>query len=156
MQITGLHIHIGSQIISSAPFISAMKRVIEFLDKLKKDSIPMEYLDIGGGLGIIYKDEKPQTAQDFAFAILPYLNKTDLKIVMEPGRFIVGNAGIFVTKVLFIKDNGFKKFVIVDGGMNPKTVKDAAKAGADFVVSGSFITKAENPKERIRERVGLS
>ena len=69
-------------------------------------------------MGIIYKDEKPQTAQEFADAILPYLKKTGLKIVMEPGRFIVGNAGIFVTKVLYIKDNGFKKFLIVDGAMN--------------------------------------
>jgi diaminopimelate decarboxylase len=114
----GLHIHIGSQIVTSGPFIKAMKKVIEFLDVLRKDGIRLEYLDIGGGLGIIYKDEKPQTAQDFADAILPYLEKTGLKIVMEPGRFIAGNAGIFVTKVLYLKDNGFKNFLIVDGGMN--------------------------------------
>jgi diaminopimelate decarboxylase len=69
-------------------------------------------------MGIIYKDENPQTAQNYADAILPYLDQTGLKIVMEPGRFIVGNAGIFVTKVLYLKDNGFKKFLIVDGGMN--------------------------------------
>lgn len=118
VKINGLHIHIGSQIITSGPFITAIKRVIEFLSVLKKDKIAIEYLDIGGGLGIIYKDEKPQTAQDFADAILPYLSKMDLKIIMEPGRFIVGNAGIFVTKVLYLKDNGLKKFVIVDGGMN--------------------------------------
>ncbi len=114
----GLHCHIGSQIISKEPFIHAIKRVIEFIDVLKKDGIELEYLDIGGGLGIIYKDEKPQTAQDFADAILPYLEKTGLKIVMEPGRFIVGNAGILVTKVLYLKDNGVKKFLIVDAGMN--------------------------------------
>ncbi|MBI4243186.1 MAG: diaminopimelate decarboxylase, partial [Planctomycetes bacterium] len=84
----------------------------------KKDKINLEYLDIGGGLGIIYKDEKPQTAQDYANAVLPYLEKIGLKIVMEPGRFIVGNAGILVTKVLYLKDNGFKKFLIVDAGMN--------------------------------------
>ncbi len=116
--INGLHIHIGSQITESQPFIRAMKKVIEFLQALRKDNIRLEYLDMGGGMGIIYKDEKPQTAQEFANRILPYLEQTQLKIVMEPGRFIVGNAGIFVTKVLYIKDNGFKKFVIVDGGMN--------------------------------------
>ena len=118
IRFSGLHVHIGSQIIASAPFINALKRVIEFVDVLRKDGIDLEYLDIGGGLGIIYKDEKPQTAQDFANAILPKLKRTGLKIVMEPGRFIAGNAGIFVTKALYLKDNGVKKFLIVDGGMN--------------------------------------
>ena len=118
VKITGLHFHIGSQIVTSGPFIAAIRKVVEFIDILRKDTIEIEYLDIGGGLGIIYRDEKPQTAQDFADAILSYLTKLDLKIIMEPGRFIVGNAGIFVTKVLYIKDNGVKKFVIVDGGMN--------------------------------------
>ncbi len=118
IKISGLHIHIGSQITNAAPFIKAIKKVIEFLESLRADGINIEYLDIGGGMGIIYKDENPQTAQNYADAILPYLEKTGLKIVMEPGRFIVGNAGIFVTKVLYLKDNGFKKFLIVDGGMN--------------------------------------
>ena len=118
IQFAGLHCHIGSQITSAAPFIRAMKKILEFIKLLEKDGITLEYLDIGGGLGIIYKDEKPQTAQDFADAILPCLQMTGLKIVMEPGRFIVGNAGIFVTKVLYVKNNGLKTFVIVDGGMN--------------------------------------
>lgn len=116
--INGLHVHIGSQITTGAPFVKALKKVIAFIEQLKSEGVNLEYLDVGGGLGIIYKDEKPQTAQDFADAILPLLKKTGLKIIMEPGRFIVGNAGIFVTKVLYVKDNGFKKFVIVDGGMN--------------------------------------
>lgn len=115
---SGLHCHIGSQIITKEPFIYAIKRVLEFIEQLRDDGIELEYLDIGGGLGIIYKDEKPQTAQDFADAILPYLEQSGLKIVMEPGRFIVGNAGILVTKVLYLKDNGVKKFLIVDAGMN--------------------------------------
>ncbi len=114
----GIHIHIGSQLVTKHPFIAALKKVVSFLNTLKNDGIYLQYLDIGGGLGIIYKNEKPQTAQDFADAILPYLKETGLKIVMEPGRFIVGNAGILVTKVLYLKDNGFKKFLIVDGGMN--------------------------------------
>lgn len=118
VKITGLHIHIGSQITTSQPFINAITKVVSFIDSLRSDGVKLEYLDIGGGLGIIYKDEKPQTAQDFANAVLAILEKTGLKIVMEPGRFIVGNAGIFVTKVLYLKDNGFKKFLIVDGGMN--------------------------------------
>ena len=118
VKINGLHIHIGSQIITTTPFIRAIKKVTEFLKILRQDNIDLEYLDIGGGMGIIYKDERPQTAQEFADAIVPYLEKTGLRIIMEPGRFIAGNAGIFVTKVLYLKDNGFKRFLIVDGGMN--------------------------------------
>lgn len=114
----GLHVHIGSQITESKPFVEALKRVLEFLKKLKANGIKLEYLDIGGGLGAIYKDEKTQTAQDFADAVMPFLVESKLKIIMEPGRFISANAGIFVTKVLYLKDNGVKKFVIVDGGMN--------------------------------------
>jgi len=118
VRINGLHIHIGSQIVKSDPFIAAVQKILEFINKLRKDGLVIEYLDIGGGLGIIYKDEDPQTAQQFADAVLPLLEKSDLKIIMEPGRFIAGNAGIFVTKVLYLKDNGMKKFLIVDGGMN--------------------------------------
>lgn len=115
---SGLHVHIGSQITTGEPFVKAIQRVIDFQNKLKQDGIKLEYLDIGGGLGIIYKDEKPQTAKIFAQNVLPLLKQTGLKIIMEPGRFICGNAGIFVTKVLYLKDNGVKKFLIVDGGMN--------------------------------------
>ncbi|MCK5214705.1 MAG: diaminopimelate decarboxylase [Candidatus Omnitrophica bacterium] len=118
IEINGLHIHIGSQIVNSTPFINAIKKVVGFVNDLRQEGIEIKYFDIGGGLGIIYKDEKPQTAEDFAQNIIPYLKKTGLKIIMEPGRFIAGNAGIFVTKVLYLKDNGFKKFLIVDGGMN--------------------------------------
>jgi len=118
VKINGLHIHIGSQITTAGPFINAIKKVIAFLNVLRQDGIVLEYLDIGGGMGINYKDDRAQSAQDYANAVLPYLQETGLKIIMEPGRFIVGNAGIFVTKVLYLKDNGFKKFVIVDGGMN--------------------------------------
>ncbi len=118
VRINGIHIHIGSQIVTSQPFINAIQKVIVFIENLRRQGIDVEYLDIGGGMGIIYKDESAQTAQQFATAVLPLLKKISCKIIMEPGRFIVGNAGIFVTKVLYVKDNGFKKFVIVDGGMN--------------------------------------
>ncbi len=118
VHINGVHIHIGSQIISGKPFVGAIKKTVEFINELRSEGIAIEYLDIGGGLGIIYKDENPQTAQQYADAVLPILKGTGLRIIMEPGRFIVGNAGIFVTKVLYLKDNGFKKFLVVDGGMN--------------------------------------
>lgn len=118
LKINGIHMHIGSQIITSGPFIGAIKRVIDFINKLKKKGIKIEYLNIGGGLGIIYNKEKPQTAEEFARNISPLLKASGLKIILEPGRFIVGNAGILVTKVIYVKKNKYKTFVITDSGMN--------------------------------------
>ncbi len=118
VDILGLHIHIGSQITESLPFIRAIARVVEFLQQLKNEGIKLEYLNIGGGLGIIYDKEKPQTAVNFAKQILPILKKIGLKIILEPGRFIVGSAGILVVKVLYIKKTAKKQFIVVDGAMN--------------------------------------
>lgn len=118
VEVNGLHVHIGSQITTAAPFVSAIKRVITFIKTLRREGVRLKYLDIGGGLAAIYNEEKVQSAQDYADVIMPYLKKTGLKIIMEPGRFIACNAGIFVSKVLYLKDNGRKKFLIVDGGMN--------------------------------------
>ena len=118
VDILGLHIHIGSQITQSQPFIKAITKVVQFLEQLKSQKINLEYFNIGGGLGIIYDRETPQTAKDFAKEILPLLKTTRLKIILEPGRFIAGPAGILVTKVLYIKSTPKKKFIIVDAGMN--------------------------------------
>jgi len=118
IRIAGLHIHIGSQITESSPYVAAIRKVVSFINSLKKEGISLKYLNIGGGLGIIYDKEAPQTAKRFAQKVLPLLKKTGLKIIMEPGRFIVGNAGILVTKVLYVKNTPKKKFVIVDAGMN--------------------------------------
>jgi len=117
-RICGLHIHIGSQITESDPFVEAIKKVTKFISQLERKGIDLEYLNIGGGLGIIYDRETPQTAQKYAKKVLPLLKKTGLKIILEPGRFIVGNAGILVTKVLYVKTTPKKKFIIVDAGMN--------------------------------------
>ncbi len=116
--INGVHIHIGSQITEGAPFLKAIRRALAFIDGLAREGVRVTYFDIGGGLGIIYSDEKPQTAKEFANRVLPLLKGRALRLIMEPGRFIVGNAGIFVTRKLYTKDNGVKKFMIVDGGMN--------------------------------------
>jgi len=118
INILGVHIHIGSQITEASPYVAAIKKVVSFILSLKNEGIDIRYLNIGGGLGIIYDKEAPQTAKNFAQKILPILNKTKLKIIMEPGRFICGNSGILVTKVLYIKSTPKKKFVIVDSGMN--------------------------------------
>ena len=118
LRINGVHIHIGSQITQSGPFITAIEKALAFIDELESHGVKIQYLDIGGGLGIFYKDETPQTAQDYAKKVLPLLKGRALRLIMEPGRFIAGNAGIFVTKKLYTKDNGVKKFMIVDAGMN--------------------------------------
>jgi diaminopimelate decarboxylase len=118
LKVSGLHIHIGSQITKSEPYVAALKKVIAFIEELKEEGISLKYLNIGGGLGIIYDKETPQTAQKFSAKVLPLLKRTGLRIIMEPGRFIVGNSGILVAKVLYIKNTPKKKFIIVDTGMN--------------------------------------
>jgi diaminopimelate decarboxylase len=118
LNIRGLHIHIGSQITESAPFVAAIKKLVRFINRLKDKGVEIEYLNIGGGLGIIYDHEKPQTAAIFARKVTPLFKKTGLKIILEPGRFIVGNAGILVARVLYIKSTPKNKFLIVDAGMN--------------------------------------
>ncbi|MCX7927154.1 MAG: diaminopimelate decarboxylase, partial [Candidatus Omnitrophica bacterium] len=118
VKINGIHIHIGSQITTATPFVEAIKKVVNFIEKIEKQGIFLEYLNIGGGLGIVYKNEKPQSAFEFAKKVLPLLKKSKRKIIMEPGRFIIGSAGVLITKVLYIKKTPFKKFVIVDAGMN--------------------------------------
>ncbi len=118
LRIKGVHIHIGSQITESAPFVAAIAKVTGFIERLRRRGVGLEYLNIGGGLGIVYDKETPQTALNFANRVLPFLKKVNLKIILEPGRFIVGNAGILATKVLYIKFGPRKKFVIVDAGMN--------------------------------------
>ncbi|MCX5702144.1 MAG: diaminopimelate decarboxylase, partial [Candidatus Omnitrophica bacterium] len=118
VNISGLHIHIGSQITESAPYIAAIIKMIGFIKKLRRKGIDLDYLNIGGGLGIVYDKETPQTAKAFAQKVLPLLKKTGFRIILEPGRFIVGNAGILVAKVLYIKATPKKKFIIVDAGMN--------------------------------------
>ncbi|OGW94755.1 MAG: diaminopimelate decarboxylase [Omnitrophica bacterium RIFCSPLOWO2_01_FULL_45_24] len=115
LNIRGVHIHIGSQVLDGAPFEDAIKKVLEFLKRYKID---VDYFNIGGGLGIIYSIENPQTAKSFAKRILPMLKKSRLKIILEPGRFISGNSGILVTKVLYTKTTPRNTFVIVDSGMS--------------------------------------
>ncbi|MCX5657934.1 MAG: diaminopimelate decarboxylase [Candidatus Omnitrophica bacterium] len=118
IKISGLHIHIGSQITESAPFIAAIKKTLLFIDLLNKKGVTIKYLNIGGGLGIVYNKEIPQTASEFSRQVVPLLKKTGLKIILEPGRFIAGPSGILVTKVLYVKKTPLKKFIITDGGMN--------------------------------------
>ncbi len=119
LKFAGVHIHIGSQITKPGPFVQAIKKCLLFIDSVSYHGHPVEYLNIGGGLGIIYSNEKPQTAEQFAKVVTPLFKKHGrLKLVLEPGRFVSGNSGILVTKVLFEKHSPAKSFLIVDAGMN--------------------------------------
>jgi len=115
LSIEGLHLHIGSQITNARPYKEAVSKVIKFI---KKEGIKINYINIGGGLGIVYSNERPQTAQEFARNISPLIRTLNSKLILEPGRFIAGNSGVLVTKVLYIKQTTTKNFVIVDAGMN--------------------------------------
>jgi diaminopimelate decarboxylase len=118
LDIVGIHMHIGSQITKSAPYLRAIKRVSKLYEYLRTQGLQLSYLNIGGGMGIVYDKEKPQTADVFAKKVIPLLRKLKVKVILEPGRFIVGNAGILLAKVLYVKETPHKKFVIVDAAMN--------------------------------------
>ena len=119
VQVTGLHMHIGSQILVADPFADALDKVADLCDAIREGNPGFRYLDIGGGLGIPYEPgETPLSPAAYAERLVPLLKKTGLSIVMEPGRYLAGPAGILVGQVQYIKNNAFKKFVIVDAGMN--------------------------------------
>ena len=118
LNIRGIDFHIGSQITSLEPFIDALSKVIGIIKELKSLKIELEHIDIGGGLGISY-DKKPIVSkEDFSKEILKLVEPLDLKLLIEPGRSIVGDAGILVTKVINTKKSPSKNFLIVDAGMN--------------------------------------
>ncbi len=119
VQIRGIDCHIGSQITDATPFQDALKSLVALVETLRGAAgIDFEYIDVGGGLGIIYGDESPPLPEEYARAIVDALKGTSLKLILEPGRVIVGNAGILVTRVLYRKKGKAKEFVIVDAGMN--------------------------------------
>ncbi len=118
IKVVGIHQHIGSQLTQISPFQDAFDKIVEFAHLLKKNGIPVSWLDIGGGLGIRYGEETPPTPADISREILSRLNGLDVGIILEPGRSIVGNAGILVTQVLYLKETAVKMFYIGDAGMN--------------------------------------
>jgi len=116
--IKGIHVHIGSQITKVEPFIKALKRVLSFADRLEKKGASIETLDLGGGLGIVYHNEKPISVKDYGKKISRLLKGKSYRIIFEPGRYITGNAGVLVAGVHLIKKSSKKKFVVVDAAMN--------------------------------------
>jgi diaminopimelate decarboxylase len=118
INVIGVHKHIGSQITKVSPFVDALKRLLLLVDRLSIQGVEIKYLDVGGGLGISYKDEEPPVPKDLATYLIPLLKDRKFTLIVEPGRSIVGNAGILVTKTLYLKKSEEKEFIIVDAGMN--------------------------------------
>ncbi|MGP1485174.1 MAG: diaminopimelate decarboxylase [Campylobacter sp.] len=118
LQPIGIHSHVGSQLTDISPIIDAAKIVSNLLRELQAAKIDIKFFDVGGGLGIVYGDENEPNLYDYAQGILSNLSGLDVTVVCEPGRFIVGNCGYFLTSVLYQKFNKNKRFVIVDGAMN--------------------------------------
>ena len=116
--IRGIDCHIGSQITELSPFIDSIAKLVGIIDKLKVLGIHIAHLDIGGGIGINYENEKPPNFNAYAEAILPLLEKQNLKIIFEPGRAILGKAGVLLTKVEYVKKGSTKNFAIIDAAMN--------------------------------------
>ena len=116
--IKGVDCHIGSQLTEIAPFIDAMDRVLLLIDRLAEAGITIEHLDLGGGLGVRYQDEQPPAIGDYIQAIRQRLGERKLRLILEPGRSIVANAGVLLTKVEYLKEAGDKNFAIVDAAMN--------------------------------------
>ena len=118
LRVTGVDMHIGSQITSVDPFVDAVSKLVELVGKLRAKNITLSHLDIGGGLGIPYAETPTPGAADLARALRPLLQSVNLTVVLEPGRYLTGNAGALVTKTLYRKHTGLKQFLIVDAGMN--------------------------------------
>lgn len=118
VEVVGVDCHIGSQLTSAAPFADAAGRVRAFIEVLQREGANIRYVDLGGGLGIRYEDEEPPDAGDYAKALMEGIRGLDVTLVLEPGRSMIGNAGILVARVLYLKRTEVKNFVVVDGAMN--------------------------------------
>ncbi len=175
LKITGIGFHIGSQITRVEPFVEALSRLKGMVTTLRDGGVQIEYLDLGGGLGITYNDEVPPHPDDYGKAVLELVRDMGCTVLLEPGRVIVGNAGILVTRVLLTKKNGGKTFVIVDAGMNdlmrpslygsyhaiqPETLRGRGRCNADIVgpicESGDFLARDRDmPVVRARDLLAI-
>ena len=118
VEIVGLHMHLGSPILSAEPYRAGVTKGLSLIEKMRAQGHTIRYLNMGGGFGIHYRKQEALSAESFAEAIVPGVQKSGCKLVLEPGRFIVGNAGILVSRVIFTKESGGKHFVIQDAAMN--------------------------------------
>jgi diaminopimelate decarboxylase len=159
IDLIGVHQHIGSQITKLAPYAESVDKSAQLVYELKRRGLDIEYFNIGGGLGIRYKDEEAPSPKDLVDAVRPTLEATGTKILCEMGRYITGNAGVLLTRVIYRKRSGGKNFIVADAGMNDllrpslydayhevRPVKDGASdAPADLVgpvcESGDYLAR---------------
>jgi diaminopimelate decarboxylase len=118
LRIEGVDCHIGSQLTETAPFVAALERVLALVDALQREGIAVHHLDLGGGLGIRYRDETPPAIADYAAALLAALGRRPQKLLFEPGRLLTGNAGVLVSEILYLKHGAQRNFAVVDAAMN--------------------------------------
>ncbi len=159
-KVIGVSCHIGSQLTEVGPFVEAVQRVKELVFRLRAEGIHIRYIDLGGGLGITYQQEEPPHPREYAQSLLREMAEIECTLILEPGRVIVGNAGILVTKVLYTKEGGEKNFIVVDAAMNdlirpslygsyqriqPVHIRESYEIVADVVgpicESGDFLAK---------------
>jgi len=133
IDVIGVDCHIGSQLTETRPFLDALERVLDLVSELESEGIHLHHLDLGGGLGIRYKNEEPPEPSDYIQAVLARLANLDFEILMEPGRAIVGNAGILVTQVEYLKPTANKNFAIVDAAMNDLVRPSLYSAWQDII-----------------------
>ncbi len=118
IRLLGLDLHLGSPVNSTAPYGQALAKVSDFIREHRSPRAQFEYLNVGGGFGLLYRDQSVPSFKEYADAIVPFARKIGCKLIVEPGRSIVGNSALLLTRVLYLKDNGTKHFTIVDAGMN--------------------------------------
>lgn len=118
LKVSGIDCHIGSQMTSGAPIVEATQKLLDLYGRLRTLGISIDHIDIGGGLGVTYGDETPPSPYEYMQAVLSKIGDPELAVFVEPGRAMVANAGILVTETLYLKDQGDKRFAIVDAGMN--------------------------------------
>lgn len=151
LRIVGIDCHIGSQLTQVTPFVDALKRVLAMIDTLAAHGIVIEHLDIGGGLGVRYREETPPEPRAYAEALLPLLAGRRLKVFMEPGRAIAANAGVLLTRVEFLKPTDHKNFAIVDAAMNDLIRPSLYSAWMEIV---AVTPRADDTPERTWDVVG--
>ena len=117
LEIRGIDVHIGSQILEPEPYERALDHVLELAAEVRTEGIDLDFVDLGGGYGVGYDGEDGMSVEDLAAMVVPRVAEAGLRLILEPGRFIVGEAGILVTRVLYVKHSGPKTFVVMDGGM---------------------------------------
>ena len=118
MRVTGIDFHIGSQLMEIGPFAAALEKVLEFADTLGAMDVPLEHIDLGGGLGIRYRDEEPPPLKDYLGSLFQRLGDRKLRILFEPGRAIVGNSGLLLTRIEYLKHGPTRRFAVTDAAMN--------------------------------------